>query len=47
VVVTARDLTADDRQRLNGSVARVVAKDGLGPEALLAELRQLVAARAS
>ena len=45
VVVTARDLTADDRHRLNGSVARVVAKDGRGPDALLAELRQLVAAR--
>jgi len=47
VVVTARDLTADDRRRLNGSVARVVAKDGRGPAALLAELRHLIAARAA
>jgi len=47
VVVTARDLTANDRRRLNGSVARVVAKDGRGPAALLAELRHLIAARAA
>ncbi len=45
VVVTARELTAEDRRRLSGSVARVVAKDGRGPEALLAELRQALAAR--
>jgi PAS domain S-box-containing protein len=47
VVVTARDLTDEDRRRLNGSVARVVAKDGRGPEALLAELRQVLAARSA
>ena len=45
VVVTARDLTDEDRRRLNGRVERVVAKDGRGPEALLAELRQVLAAR--
>ena len=44
VVVTAKDLTPEDRQRLNGQAERVLAKGALGPEALLAEVRELVAA---
>jgi CheY-like chemotaxis protein len=44
VVVTAKDLTAEERQRLNGHVEKILAKGALGPEALLAEVRELVAA---
>ena len=44
VVVTAKDLTPEERRRLNGQVERVLAKGALGPEALLAEVRELVAA---
>jgi PAS domain S-box-containing protein len=41
VVITAKDLTDEDRKRLNGGVERVVHKRGHGPEALLAEVRGL------
>ena len=41
VVITAKDLTEEDRKRLNGGVERVVHKGGHGPEALLAEVRGL------
>ena len=44
VVVTAKDLTPEERRRLNGQVERILAKGALGPEALLAEVRELVAA---
>ena len=44
VVVTAKDLTPEERQQLNGQVERILAKGALGPEALLAEVRELVAA---
>ena len=40
VVVTAKDLTEDDRRRLNGSVLRVVRKGG-GPETLVQALGDL------
>ena len=43
VVITAKDLSDEERQRLNGGVERVVHKSGHGPEALLAEVRSLVA----
>jgi CheY-like chemotaxis protein len=43
VVITAKDLTEEDRRRLNGGVERVVQKSGHEPEALLGEVRQLVA----
>jgi signal transduction histidine kinase/CheY-like chemotaxis protein len=43
-VVTAKDLAPEERQRLNGHVERVLAKGALGPQALLAEVRELVAA---
>ena len=42
VVITAKDLTAEDRQRLNGSVLRIVRKGGSG-EGLLQALRGLTA----
>jgi CheY-like chemotaxis protein len=45
VVITAKDLTDEDRRRLNGGVERVVEKRGRGPEALLAEVRGAVAER--
>ena len=45
VVLTGKDLTEEDRRRLNGGVARVVQKQDRGPEALLAEVRGLIASR--
>jgi GAF domain-containing protein/CheY-like chemotaxis protein len=47
VVITAKDLTPEDHERLNGYVARVLQKGALSLEALLAEVRDLVAASAS
>lgn len=44
VVVTARDLTEEARQRLNGGVARIVAKRGYGTLQLLAEVGRALAA---
>ncbi len=42
IVLTAKDLTAEDRRRLNGYVERVVQK-GANRDALLGEVRDLVA----
>ena len=42
VVVTAKDITNEDRQRLNGYVEKVVQKGSYSTESLLAELRGLV-----
>jgi signal transduction histidine kinase/DNA-binding response OmpR family regulator/HAMP domain-containing protein len=44
VVVTAKDLTAEDRLRLNGCVEEILQKGAYRREALLAEVRDLVAA---
>jgi signal transduction histidine kinase/DNA-binding response OmpR family regulator/HAMP domain-containing protein len=44
VVVTAKDLTAEDRLRLNGYVEKILHKGAYSREALLAEVRDLVAA---
>jgi CheY-like chemotaxis protein len=44
VVVTAKDLSHEDRQRLNGYVERILQKGAYGREQLLAEVRDLVAA---
>jgi CheY-like chemotaxis protein len=44
VVITAKDLTADDRRRLNGSVERILQKGAYGRDELLGELRKLVVA---
>jgi GAF domain-containing protein/CheY-like chemotaxis protein len=43
VVVTAKDLTPADHERLNGQVQRILQKGAYTREALLAELRDLVA----
>ena len=40
VVVTAKDLTEDDRRRLNRGVMGVIEKSGLDSATLLAQLRQ-------
>jgi CheY-like chemotaxis protein len=46
VVVTAKEITAEDRQRLNGYVERIISKGGSSaPEdSVLSEIRDLVAA---
>jgi CheY-like chemotaxis protein len=43
VVITARDLSHDDRERLNGYVQKILQKGALGRDQLLAEVRELVA----
>lgn len=42
IVITAMDLTHDDRQRLNGQVKQILAKSAFQPEQLLGEVRGLV-----
>ncbi len=42
IVVTAKDLTDDDRKRLNGQVTRVLQKGAYSREDLLAEVAQVV-----
>jgi DNA-binding response OmpR family regulator len=42
LVVTARDMTEEDRRRLNGQVARIIQKSRLNLDELAAELRALV-----
>ena len=44
MVVTAKDLTDEDRGRLNGDVAALIQKIGTDRESLLAQLREQVAA---
>jgi GAF domain-containing protein/DNA-binding response OmpR family regulator len=44
VVITAKDLSLDDRERLNGYVQKILQKGAHGRDALLAEVRELVAA---
>ena len=44
IVVTAKDLSHDDRERLNGHVQKILQKGTHGREQLLAEVRELVAA---
>jgi len=44
VVITAQDLTVEDRLRLNGCVEEILQKGAYRREALLAEVRDLVAA---
>ncbi len=45
VVVTAKDLTAEDRRRLNGYVTEIIQKDARGQEELLAEVSKMVKTR--
>ncbi|MBL8164968.1 MAG: response regulator [Anaerolineae bacterium] len=42
IVITARDLSDEDQQRLNGQVMQVLQKGAYRPEQLLAEVRLLV-----
>ena len=44
VVVTAKDLTEEDRRRLNGDVVGLIQRGGLDRESLLAQIREQVAA---
>jgi GAF domain-containing protein/DNA-binding response OmpR family regulator/anti-sigma regulatory factor (Ser/Thr protein kinase) len=44
IVVTAKDLSDEDRARLNGGVERILQKGAYSREALLREVRDLVAA---
>jgi len=44
VVVTAKDLSPDDRERLNGHVQKILQKGTHGRDELLGEVRELVAA---
>ena len=46
VVVTAKDLTEEDRRRLNGNVAGLVQKVGLEQDAMLSQVLEQVAAAA-
>jgi signal transduction histidine kinase/DNA-binding response OmpR family regulator len=46
VVITAKDLSSEDHERLNGYVARVLQKGALSRETLLGEVRDLVTASA-
>jgi CheY-like chemotaxis protein/anti-sigma regulatory factor (Ser/Thr protein kinase) len=46
VVVTAKDVTEEDRRRLNGDVVGLIQRGGLDREAMLALLREQVAATA-
>ncbi len=46
LVITAKDVTAEDRTRLEGRVARILQKGSYGREDLLAEIQNLVGARA-
>jgi signal transduction histidine kinase/CheY-like chemotaxis protein len=43
VVVTAKDITDEDRKRLNGGVVGLIEKSGLDQESLLAQIREQVA----
>jgi signal transduction histidine kinase/DNA-binding response OmpR family regulator/ligand-binding sensor domain-containing protein len=42
IVITAKDLTADDRARLNGATCRILQKASFSAASLLAEIRSLV-----
>jgi CheY-like chemotaxis protein len=44
VVLTARDLSADDRRRLSGYVEKILSKGAVSREELLGKVRELVAA---
>jgi signal transduction histidine kinase/DNA-binding response OmpR family regulator len=42
IVMTAKDLTEEDRRRLNGEVARILQKSATSKEEMLAEVRSLL-----
>ena len=43
VIITSKDLTAEERDRLNGSVERILLKKSHDPESLLHEIRGILA----
>ena len=43
VVLSAQDLTNEDRKRLNGHVETIIRKHGDGRESILAQVRDLLA----
>jgi CheY-like chemotaxis protein len=43
VVLTSRDITAEDRFRLNGNVERVIQKGAFNRDELLAEIKRIIA----
>ena len=43
IIITAKDLTAEDHERLNGEVSRIIQKSATGIEQLLAEVREVLA----
>jgi CheY-like chemotaxis protein len=43
IVITAKDLTEEDRRHLSGDVARILGKDTTSREELVSEVRQLLA----
>jgi CheY-like chemotaxis protein len=44
VVVTAKDVTEEDRRRLSGDVVGLIQRRGMDPDSLLGQLREQVAA---
>ena len=44
VVITAKDLSAEDRNRLNGGVERIIFKGSFSRDDLLRELREVLGA---
>ena len=42
IVLTAKDITAEDRQKLNGGVDKILQKSSFSREALLSELRETI-----
>jgi CheY-like chemotaxis protein len=42
IVITAKDLTEEDRRRLSGDVARILGKDATSREQIVAEVRKLL-----
>ena len=44
VVVTAKDVTEEDRRRLNGDVVGLIRRQGLDRDSLLDQLREQIAA---
>jgi hypothetical protein len=45
MILTAKDLTDDDKRQLNGNVAAILARGSTGAPDLLDWLRRLMAAR--
>jgi glycine cleavage system regulatory protein len=43
IVITSKDVTEEDRRRLDGQVARILQKSGMNIADLVAEVRALTA----